>query len=69
MEGTTTRFDGYNYFGENPETMVEFFDKYMTTEAIHWNRAKVVFYAIEPERIDYIDYSVGFGHRESWPAA
>lgn len=29
IEGTTARFDGYNYFGENPETMVAFFDKYM----------------------------------------
>ena len=29
IEGTTQRFDGYNYFGEHPEMMVEFFDTYM----------------------------------------
>lgn len=29
VEDTTVRFDGYNYFGENPETMVEFFDARM----------------------------------------
>lgn len=29
VDGTTARFDGYNYFGEHPETMVEFFDKYV----------------------------------------
>lgn len=29
VEGTTQRFDGYNYFGENPESMVAFFDEHM----------------------------------------
>ena len=29
VEGTTQRFDGYNYFGENPEQMIEFFDNRM----------------------------------------
>lgn len=29
VEGTTRRFDGYNYFGENPEQMIEFYNKYM----------------------------------------
>ena len=29
IEGTTRRFDGYNYFGEHPEQMLEWFDKYM----------------------------------------
>lgn len=29
IEGTTRRFDGYNYFGEHPKQMVEFFDRYM----------------------------------------
>ncbi|CUH52709.1 alpha/beta hydrolase [Shimia marina] len=29
VEGTTRRFDGYNYFGENPESMVAFFDEHM----------------------------------------
>ncbi len=28
-EGDTRRFIGYNYFGENPEMMIEWFDKYM----------------------------------------
>jgi len=29
VEGTTKRFDGYNYFGENPKQMIEFFDERM----------------------------------------
>lgn len=29
IEGTTQRFDGYNYLGENPESMIEWFDKYL----------------------------------------
>lgn len=29
IEGTNRRFDGYNYFGVNPEKMLAFFDKYM----------------------------------------
>jgi dipeptidyl aminopeptidase/acylaminoacyl peptidase len=29
VEGTTKRFDGYNYFGEHPKMMLEWFDKYM----------------------------------------
>ncbi len=29
IENTNRRFDGYNYFGVNPEKMVAFFDKYM----------------------------------------
>lgn len=29
IEGTTQRFDGYNYFGKNPESMIEWFEKYM----------------------------------------
>ncbi|MDA0149644.1 alpha/beta hydrolase family protein [Vibrio sp. LaRot3] len=29
VEGTTQRFDGYNYFGDNPEQMIEFFNQYM----------------------------------------
>ena len=29
IEGTHRRFDGYNYFGVNPEKMIAFFDKYM----------------------------------------
>ena len=29
IEGTTRRFDGYNYFGDHHEQMVEFFNSYM----------------------------------------
>ncbi len=29
IEGTTRRFDGYNYFGRNPEKMIAFFDHHM----------------------------------------
>ncbi len=28
-DGDTRRFIGYNFFGEHPETMIEFFDKHM----------------------------------------
>lgn len=30
IEGTDKRFDGYNYFGAHPETMIAWFDQYMT---------------------------------------
>lgn len=30
IEGTERRFDGYNYFGEHPERMIGWFDKYMS---------------------------------------
>lgn len=29
IEGTSRRFDGYNYFGENPERMIAWFDRHM----------------------------------------
>ena len=29
IEGTTRRFDGYNYYGENPERMIAWFDRFM----------------------------------------
>ncbi|MBO9409773.1 alpha/beta hydrolase [Shimia sp. R9_1] len=29
-DGDTRRFIGYNFFGEHPETMIEFFDKHMS---------------------------------------
>ena len=29
VEGTTRRFDGYNYFGQNPERMIAWFDRHM----------------------------------------
>ncbi|WOR15246.1 alpha/beta hydrolase [Hyphomonas sp. FCG-A18] len=29
IEGTSRRFDGYNYFGQNPERMLAWFGKYM----------------------------------------
>lgn len=29
IEGTTQRFDGYNYLGKQPQSMIAWFDKYM----------------------------------------
>ena len=29
IEGTTRRFDGYNYFGENPQMMLDWFARYL----------------------------------------
>jgi hypothetical protein len=29
IEGTTRRWDGYNYFPEHPEQMIEWFDAHM----------------------------------------
>ena len=29
IEGTTRRFDGYNYFGDHPEQMIEFLANYL----------------------------------------
>ncbi|MBY6160308.1 alpha/beta hydrolase [Mameliella alba] len=29
IEGTTRRFDGYNYFGQHPDRMLAWFDRYM----------------------------------------
>lgn len=29
IEGTTARFDGYNYFGEHPEQMTDWYNQYM----------------------------------------
>lgn len=29
IEGTNKRFDGYNYFGDNPAQMIEFFDSHI----------------------------------------
>lgn len=29
LEGSTKRFDGYNYFGEHPEQMIDWFNNYM----------------------------------------
>ena len=28
IEGTTRRFDGYNYFGEHPEVAIDWFDSH-----------------------------------------
>ena len=28
IEGTDQRFQGYNYFGQNPKVMLEWFDKH-----------------------------------------
>ena len=29
IEGTDQRFQGYNYFGKNPKSMLEWFDTHM----------------------------------------
>jgi hypothetical protein len=29
IEGSTRRLDGYNYFPNNPDQMIEWFDKHM----------------------------------------
>lgn len=29
IEGSTRRWDGYNYFSEHPEQMIDWFDKHM----------------------------------------
>lgn len=29
IEGTTRRFDGYNYFAENPQLMLDWFDTHI----------------------------------------
>ena len=28
IDGTTRRFDGYNYFGEHPEVAIDWFDNH-----------------------------------------
>lgn len=71
MRGTR----GIQYYGkarlvEEPEVIERirclFFDKFVVYRLIHWQSEKSLFYEIHPERIDYIDYRVKFGHKEVW---
>jgi len=34
IEGTTRRFDGYNYLGEHPDIMIDWFDEHMGEEEL-----------------------------------
>lgn len=41
-----------------------FFDKYLFKDAAHWFGTRALFYEVTPERVDLVDYSRGFGHKE-----
>lgn len=41
-----------------------FFDKYLMEDAAHWFASRILFYEVTPERVDLVDYSVGFGHKD-----
>lgn len=42
-----------------------FFDKYLFEDASHWFGSRVLFYEVTPERVDLVDYSRGFGHKDT----
>jgi uncharacterized protein YhbP (UPF0306 family) len=42
-----------------------FFDKYLFEDAAHWFGSRVLFYEVTPERVDLVDYSKGFGHKDT----
>ncbi len=42
-----------------------FFDKYFYEDAAHWYGTRVLFYEVRPERVDLVDYSQGFGHKDT----
>lgn len=42
-----------------------FFDKYLFEDAAHWFGLRVLFYEVTPERVDLVDYSKGFGHKDT----
>jgi len=42
-----------------------FFDKFLYEDAAHWYGNRMLFFEVIPERIDLIDYSAGFGHKET----
>ena len=44
---------------------VRFFDKYLMEDAAHWFASRILFYEVTPERVDLVDYSVGFGHKDT----
>jgi nitroimidazol reductase NimA-like FMN-containing flavoprotein (pyridoxamine 5'-phosphate oxidase superfamily) len=43
-----------------------FFDKFAFTRLVHWQKTKSVFFEVTPERVDFIDYTVEFGHKDVW---
>ena len=43
-----------------------FFDKYLFEDAAHWFGSRVLFYEVTPERVDLVDYSKGFGHKDTF---
>lgn len=63
--GKATRVDD-DALRERIKTL--FFDKYLLEPAAHWQKDAMVYFVIQPERVDLIDYSKGFGHKESWTA-
>jgi general stress protein 26 len=65
---------GVQYYGRaravTDEAVIEsiktrFFDKYFYEDAAHWFGSRVLFYEVTPERVDLVDYSRGFGHKDS----
>ena len=71
----TDEITGVQLFGhaeriDDPERYEQiktlFFDKYLLDPSAHWFKERTIFYAITPERIDFIDYSEGFGHKDTW---
>jgi nitroimidazol reductase NimA-like FMN-containing flavoprotein (pyridoxamine 5'-phosphate oxidase superfamily) len=66
---------GVQYYGRavpvtDPEAIERiktlFFDKYLFEDAAHWFGSRILFYEVTPERIDLVDYSRGFGHKETF---
>ena len=66
---------GIQYFGmasviKNDELKEKvrtlFYEKYPVFQLVHWQDASSVFYEVIPQRIDFIDYSVKFGNKETW---
>ena len=64
---------GVQYYGRarpvvDPESVERiktlFFDKYLFRDAAHWFGTRILFYEVTPERVDLVDYSRGFGHKE-----
>ena len=43
-----------------------FSDKFTVYQMIHWKEKRTVYYEITPDRIDYIDYSQEYGHKDTW---
>ena len=42
------------------------FDKNLLDPGTHWAKHRSVLIEVVPERIDYIDYGQGFGHKDVW---